>query len=130
MASEWPGTREYDVVLAITRSGTTTEVLDLLARLKGSVRTVAIVGDPDSPAVELADEAVLLPFADEQSVVQTRFATSTLALLRASVGHDVEAIADLVLARSIRFAGTSPARTTRRDAAAALPFAAVARPVE
>lgn len=43
---------------------------------------------------------------------------------------DVEAIADLVLARAIRFAGTSPARTARRDAAAALPFAAVARPVE
>lgn len=43
---------------------------------------------------------------------------------------DVEAIADLVLARSIRFAGTSPARPTQRDAAAALPFAAVARPVE
>lgn len=93
VASEWPGTREYDVVVAITRSGTTTEVLDLLKELKGKVRTVAIVGDVDSPAVELADETVKLPFADEQSVVQTRFASSTLALLRASIGQDIEPIA-------------------------------------
>lgn len=96
VASEWPGTRDYDVVLAITRSGTTTEVLDLLKELRGKVRTVAIVGDPDSPAVELADAAILLPFADETdetSVVQTRFATSTLSLLRASIGQDIEALA-------------------------------------
>ena len=38
---------------------------------------------------------MLLPFADEESIVQTRFATTALALLRAHFGEDLEpAIAD------------------------------------
>ena len=90
-ASELPATRPYDRVLAITRSGTTTEVLDLLARLAGHVRTTVVTGDPTAPAMGAADDAVLLDFADEQSVVQTRFATSALALLRASLGEDLAA---------------------------------------
>jgi fructoselysine-6-P-deglycase FrlB-like protein len=36
-----------------------------------------------------------LPFADEQAVVQTRFATSVLALWRAHLGHDIERLAVL-----------------------------------
>ncbi|MFF5173979.1 SIS domain-containing protein [Micromonospora sp. NPDC000089] len=92
-ASEFPLGRRYDRLLAITRSGTTTEVLDLLAALRGRVPTTVLVGDPGSPAVELADAAVALPFADERSVVQTRFATTSLALLRAHLGDNVEALA-------------------------------------
>jgi len=84
-ASQFPAGRRYDRVLAITRSGTTTEVLDALGTTKA--RTTAIVGDPDSPVAHRADDAVLLPFADEHSVVQTRFATSTLILLRAHLGE-------------------------------------------
>jgi fructoselysine-6-P-deglycase FrlB-like protein len=38
---------------------------------------------------ELATECLLLPEVDEQSVVQTRFATTTLALLRATLGEDL-----------------------------------------
>lgn len=91
-ASEFPAGRDYDLVVAISRSGTTTEVLDLLASLRGRVRTLAVIGDPDSPGRDAADEVVVLPFADERSVVQTRFATSCLALLRAHLG---EAPADL-----------------------------------
>jgi fructoselysine-6-P-deglycase FrlB-like protein len=94
-ASEFPAGRRYDLVLAITRSGTTTEVLELLAGLPADQRTLIIVGDPDSPGATAADDAILLSFADEKSVVQTRFATSALALLRASIGHDLSAaIAD------------------------------------
>ena len=81
--------REYDVVLAITRSGTTTEVLRLLEAVRGRIPTVTVLGDPDTPARELSDETVALPFADELSVVQTRFATSALALLRSHLGEDV-----------------------------------------
>ncbi|MGH3311230.1 MAG: SIS domain-containing protein [Streptomyces sp.] len=90
-ASEAPlGTeRGYDVVLAITRSGTTTEVLRLLDALRGRIPTVTVLGDPDTPAAELSDETVALPFADERSVVQTRFATTALALLRAHLGEDL-----------------------------------------
>ncbi|MEV6969066.1 sugar isomerase [Hamadaea sp. NPDC051192] len=91
--SEFPLNRPYDRIVAITRSGTTTEVLDLIAAT--SIPTTAIIGDPDSPAVTAADETVLLPWADEKSVVQTRFATSALALFRAHLGEDLSgAIAD------------------------------------
>lgn len=92
-ASEAPVlTRDYDAIVAITRSGTTTEVLELLdaARIAGvRGRTIGIVGDPETPLVDLVDTAIRLPFADEQSVVQTRFATTALALVRASLGHDL-----------------------------------------
>ncbi|MEU2612468.1 sugar isomerase [Micromonospora sp. NPDC007271] len=92
-ASEFPIGRRYDRLIAITRSGTTTEVLDLLAALRGQVPTTVLVGDPASPAVELAGSAVTLPFADERSVVQTRFATTALALLRAHLGDDLGRLA-------------------------------------
>lgn len=90
-ASEAPlgGERRYDVVLALTRSGTTTEVLRLLDTVRGRIPTVTVLGDPDTPAAELSDETVALPFADERSVVQTRFATTALALLRAHLGEDL-----------------------------------------
>lgn len=91
-ASEFPAGRRYDRLIAITRSGTTTEVLELLAALRGRTPTTVIVGDPASPAVELAAATVAMPFADERSVVQTRFATSALALLRAHLGDPVAAL--------------------------------------
>ncbi|MEU8156822.1 SIS domain-containing protein [Micromonospora sp. NPDC048986] len=92
-ASEFPAGRRYDRLIAITRSGTTTEVLELLAALRGRTPTTVIVGDPASPAVALATATVALPFADERSVVQTRFATTALALLRAQLGDPVTALA-------------------------------------
>ncbi|MFI9077071.1 SIS domain-containing protein [Streptomyces sioyaensis] len=81
--------RGYDAVLAITRSGTTTEVLRVLDAVKGRIPTVTIIGDPETPAVALSDRTVALPFADEKSVVQTRFATTALTLLRAHLGEDI-----------------------------------------
>lgn len=93
-ASEAFMDRDYDAVVALTRSGTTTEVLELVERVRGRMRTIGVIGDPASPLASLVDEAVLLPFADEQSVVQTRFATTALALFRASLGHDLTAAID------------------------------------
>lgn len=90
--SEFPSSRQYDAVVAISRSGTTTEVLDLISAT--DLPTVAITATPGSPIVDLADETIMLDFADEQSVVQTRFATTALALLRASVGQDLTQAAD------------------------------------
>ena len=87
-ASEWTGTRGYDRVLAITRSGTTTEVVRLLAAL-ADVPTVVLTAVGGSPVVAAADRAVVVDFVDERSVVQTRFATSVLALLRAHLGEDL-----------------------------------------
>ncbi|GAA3471750.1 SIS domain-containing protein [Nonomuraea roseola] len=92
-ASEAPLGRSYDRVLALTRSGTTTEVLDLLGRV--DAKTTAITADPNTPVMTLADQVIVLDYADERSVVQTRFATTQLALLRASLGEDLtKAIAD------------------------------------
>jgi fructoselysine-6-P-deglycase FrlB-like protein len=95
--SEFPLHRPYDRIVAITRSGTTTEILDLIRAT--SIPVTAIVGDPDSPAVTQADQAVVMPWADERSVVQTRFATSALALLRTHLGEDLTAaVADARIA--------------------------------
>jgi fructoselysine-6-P-deglycase FrlB-like protein len=91
-ASEMLGGRRYDRLLAITRSGTTTEVLRLLHQLRGRQPTLAVTGDPASAVLEAADQTIVLDFADELSVVQTRFATTTLALLRASLGQDLEPV--------------------------------------
>jgi fructoselysine-6-P-deglycase FrlB-like protein len=93
-ASEYPEGRRYDRVLALSRSGTTTEVLDLLGTLRADrIPTVAITADPATPVMSAADRVVVLDFADERSVVQTRFATSQLALLRAHLGTDIEPVA-------------------------------------
>ncbi|QYX82098.1 SIS domain-containing protein [Streptomyces akebiae] len=91
-ASEFPHGRAYDRVVALTRSGTTTEVLDLLGALRGRTRTTAITADPDTPVMTTADDLVVLDFADEKSVVQTRFATTALTLLRAHLGLHTEAV--------------------------------------
>jgi fructoselysine-6-P-deglycase FrlB-like protein len=94
-ASEFGWGRAYDHVLAISRSGTTTEVLRQLERGRGLAATTAITAVPGSPITGCADETITLNFADEESVVQTRFATSTLAFLRTTIGHDLgAAIAD------------------------------------
>jgi len=94
--SEFPARRPYDRVVAITRSGTTTEVLDLLAGLRSRTATTVLTGDPAAPAARAAGAVVDLGFADERSVVQTRFATTALTLLRAHLGESTDrAIADV-----------------------------------
>lgn len=91
-ASEFPLDREYDAIVALTRSGTTTEVLELTERVKGRTPVIAVLGDDTSPLVDLADTVIAMPFADEKSVVQTRFATTALALFRASLGEDLTGV--------------------------------------
>ncbi|MFI5050789.1 MAG: SIS domain-containing protein, partial [Gaiellales bacterium] len=85
-ASELPSGRRYDRVIALSRSGTTTEVVRALARIGDAAPTTAITAVPDSPVAQAAGSVVAMPFADERSVVQTRFATSALVLLRGHVG--------------------------------------------
>ncbi|WTM64346.1 SIS domain-containing protein [Humidisolicoccus flavus] len=126
--SEFPKGRQYDRIVAITRSGTTTEVIDLLAANRGTPSTV-ITGVAGSPATEHADHTVALEFADEQSVVQTRFATTALTFLRAGLGHDVEQLANdaeaaltididaLIDAEQITFIGTGMSVGIAQEAA-------------
>ncbi|MCR6490373.1 sugar isomerase [Amycolatopsis sp. OK19-0408] len=117
-ASEFPAGRGYDHVLALSRSGTTTEVHTLLAKLRGQVKTTAITGVPAAIA-DAADAIVDLSAVDERSVVQTRFATTALAMLRAHLGEDLTGViaqaeevlaaplpAELTEAEQISFLGT------------------------
>ena len=89
VASEFAATRPFDSVLAISRSGTTTEVVRALEALPSGLPSTAISAVDATPVVRAADRAVILEHADEESVVQTRFATTTLALLRAHMGEDL-----------------------------------------
>ncbi len=126
--SEYPTGRRYDRVVTISRSGTTTEIVDLLRTLDGQ-ETVLVTAVPGSPATHAARHVVALPFADERSVVQTRFATTTLALLRAALGDDVDALAvqaeaalaepidDLLDAEQVTFVGRGSAVGLTAEAA-------------
>jgi fructoselysine-6-P-deglycase FrlB-like protein len=93
-ASEMPAARRYDAVLALSRSGTTTEVLLALERLGAGTPTVALTAVADGPLAEAAGALVVLAFADERSVVQTRFATTALVYLRAHLGIDPTSASD------------------------------------
>ncbi len=120
VTSEYPHGREYDRVIALSRSGTTTEVIDFLERV-GDARTLAITGSDDTPVATMARDNIALPFADERSVVQTRFPTTVLTLLRAHLGEDVRPliedaekaflvdIDDLLTARQVTFLGRGAA---------------------
>src|ERR1700723_4375779 len=62
-ASEIPATRHYDRMVYVSRTGTTTEVLDALRRAPAGVRTTAIAADPGSPLVQEAGAVLLLDFS-------------------------------------------------------------------
>ncbi len=78
-----------ETIVLLSRSGTTGDVEAIGARLRDRHRVVGIVGTPGTPIEAVCDDRILLDFADERSVVQTRFATATLALLRRRDGEDV-----------------------------------------
>jgi glutamine---fructose-6-phosphate transaminase (isomerizing) len=96
-ASEAPIRRSYRHVLAITRSATTTEVLETLERLPREGTRSAIVAVDSATSERLTgmvDSIVSLTEADEVSVVQTRFPTSVLTLVREALGVCPPDIAD------------------------------------
>lgn len=73
-------------IVVISRSGTTADVVEVVERYRGTHRITAILGDLDTPLGRLSERIVPLGFADETSIVQTRFATTVLTTLRASIG--------------------------------------------
>ena len=91
-ASEVPATRRYDRMLYISRTGTTTEVLSALRRAPRDTPATAITAVADAPLAREARHVVLLDFADERSVVSSRFITSSIVLLRAQLGADVRSL--------------------------------------
>jgi len=87
-ASEAVTARPYDRVVVFSRSGTTTEVLDALALMPSGTLRCAVTAVADTPVAAVCDETLVLGFADEESVVQTRFPTTALALALAAFGGD------------------------------------------
>lgn len=127
-ATEVSPARSYDRIVALSRSGTTTEIIDVLSATDTPSVLITAVGQ--GPAAQHASAEVVLDFADETSVVQTRFATTTLVLLRASLGEDLSAaIADaeavlstepeaaLIAADQVTFLGTGWAKGLADEAA-------------
>ncbi|MEC3956902.1 sugar isomerase [Nocardia sp. CDC153] len=131
-ASAVPSGREYDRYLVICRSGTTTEVLTAISALPEAIPRTVISSSPGTPALSLA-EPILIDEVDERSVVQTRFATTTLALLRWHLGEDLgpviaqardalaetdtEALANVRQAEQIAFVGMGFAAALADEAA-------------
>jgi glucosamine--fructose-6-phosphate aminotransferase (isomerizing) len=70
------------LLLAISRSGTTTETLRALARFReaGAGPVLTITCYPDSPLAQQADFVLAAPAAQEQSVAQTRSFASMFLL--------------------------------------------------
>jgi fructoselysine-6-P-deglycase FrlB-like protein len=94
-ASEFPAGRPYDLIVAISRSGTTTEVVRALETISASrTSTLAVSAVAGTSIVEASMHAVVLEFADERSVVQTRFATSVLAMFRSHFGGAIDGAID------------------------------------
>lgn len=91
-ASEAVLDRGYDRVVAISRSGATTEILRALEQVRAGTPKVAVVGDATSPVAAGCDEVVDLGFADDRSVVQSRFVTTAVCFARAALGLDVDSL--------------------------------------
>lgn len=94
----WPGgdpvlDRGYDRVVAISRSGTTTEILRALEGLRHRVPVTVVTADPHAPIADLG-EVISLEHVDEEAVVQSRTATTTVAMFRWHFGHDLTAAAE------------------------------------
>jgi fructoselysine-6-P-deglycase FrlB-like protein len=97
-ASEFTSGRTYDRLVAFSRSGTTTEILDALADVRPGTRKVYVTAVATTPVAALCDDGLVLDFADEESVVQTRFPTTVIALVRAICGEAVDGLPDAAAA--------------------------------
>ncbi|HEX4831727.1 MAG TPA: SIS domain-containing protein [Trebonia sp.] len=88
-ASELTGTRGYDHMVFISRTGTTSEVLAALRAAPAGTTTTSITADPDAPLAQGCDNVVLIDFARERSVVSSQFVSSAIVLVRAHLGEDL-----------------------------------------
>jgi len=72
--SAYPGNGTQTLLVAVSRSGTTTETLRAVERFKQERRgsVVVVCNYPDSPLAAMGDVAILIPAGREESVAQTR----------------------------------------------------------
>lgn len=99
---------EFDRVVAIGRSGTTTEVGRALGTPLAGMPVTAILGELDTPIAKVATVAAELSNSDEHGFVQTRFPATSLTLLRPHLGESATAVSELISrARAVVPAPTS-----------------------
>jgi fructoselysine-6-P-deglycase FrlB-like protein len=91
-ASELTGTRTYDHLVFISRTGTTSETLAALRAAPAGVTTTAVTTDSDAPLAQQTDHVVLLDFAAEDSLVSSQFISTAIVTARAQMGEDVSGL--------------------------------------
>jgi len=91
-ASELTGTRTYDHVVYISRTGTTSETLAALRAAPAGVTTTAVTADSGAPLAQRTDHVVLLDFAAERSLVSSQFISTVIVTARAHLGEDVSGL--------------------------------------
>ncbi|HUA43342.1 MAG TPA: sugar isomerase [Streptosporangiaceae bacterium] len=93
IASELVRLYPGETVLVLSRSGSTGDVLAVVRQYWHEARIAGIIGTPGSPLAAACHDLVMLDYADETSLVQTRFATSALTMLRRTLGEDLSGLA-------------------------------------
>jgi len=113
---------EHSLMVAISRSGTTSETLAAVDRFRelGGRGVITVTNDLDSTLAEAADIVVAAPAGREESVAQTRSFSSMLltaqALVGALAGYDLSQLSVLPdLASALLADATEPVRTLAHD---------------
>jgi glucosamine--fructose-6-phosphate aminotransferase (isomerizing) len=97
-------------LIVVSRSGTTTEALDVLkaARERGQF-TIAVTCRPQAPMAGLADVALTLPEGDDEAIVMTRsFVSQASFLMRLGARLGDDAFAADLDAMPARWSETAP----------------------
>jgi glutamine---fructose-6-phosphate transaminase (isomerizing) len=75
--------------VAISRTGATTELVNAMQHVRESGgRCLLLVGEQGSPAEAHANAVLMLEFASEQGVIQTRFIVAAIQALRLLIGGE------------------------------------------
>ena len=91
--------------LAISRTGQTTELVDAMDRARGAGVPVALIcGAANAPAGSTASTTLLLDFAAERSIIQTRFITAAILALRLLIGGEAVQMALAMLPEALEAA--------------------------
>lgn len=79
-----------EVIIVLSRSGTTGDVITIARELKATHRVIGLIATPNSPLIDECTDVILLDYADEVSVVQTRHASTAFTFLRASLVTELD----------------------------------------
>ncbi len=97
-------------LIVVSRSGSTTEALDLLRAARARDQfTIAVTCAPEAPMAQLADVALAVPEAYDEAIVMTRsFSSQASLLMRLGARLGSEAFAADLDAMPARWAETAP----------------------